>query len=71
MRQLIANDYKSNEIIKIIREWTELTQRDFAKTIDRSPKTYQDYEYGRINVSLEMFLKICKVHGIDVIVRKK
>ena len=34
--QLKANNYEPQEIIKIIREWTELTQADFAKTINRS-----------------------------------
>lgn len=69
--QLKANDYKANEIIKIIREWTELTRKDFAKTINRSPKTIEAYEYGSINVSLEMFLRICKIYDIEVIIRKK
>lgn len=31
--KLMANDYPSKEIIKIIREWTELTQNDFGKSI--------------------------------------
>jgi hypothetical protein len=25
-----ANDYKDNEIIRIVREWTELTQKQFG-----------------------------------------
>ncbi len=69
--QIKANDYKPKEIIKIIREWTELTQNDFAKSISRSRKTIEGYEYGTINVSLATFLKICKAHGIEVTVRKK
>ncbi len=69
--QLRANDYKVKDIIKILREWTELTQKEFAKSIHKSPKTIQDYEYGRANVSLSIFLNICKTHDIEVIVRKK
>ena len=45
---------QENEIIRIIRQRTKLTQIDFAKNIDRNPKTFQDYEYGRINVSKNM-----------------
>lgn len=69
--QLRANDYKVKDIIKILREWTELTQKEFAESIHKSPKTIQDYEYGRANVSLSIFLNICKTHDIEVIVRKK
>lgn len=69
--QMKANDFKPKEIIKFIREWTELTQADFAKSIRRSRKTIEGYEYGTINVSLATFLKICKEHDIEVIVRKK
>ena len=69
--QLKANNYEPQEIIKIIREWTELTQADFAKTINRSRKTVEAYEYGKVKFSFEMFLKICKLHGIEVTIRKK
>lgn len=69
--QLKANDYKPKEIVKFIREWTDLTQNDFAKSINRSRKTIEGYEYGTVNVSLATFLKMCKEHNIEVIVRKK
>ncbi len=69
--QLKATDYKPKEIIKFIREWTELTQNDFAKSIHRSRKTIEGYEYGTINVSLATLLKICKTHDIEIIIRKK
>ena len=66
-----ANDFKSREIIKIIREWTELTQKDFAKSIHRSHKTIEGYEYGTRQITLAAFLKICETHGIEVIIKKK
>ncbi len=69
--QIKANDYKPKEIVKFIREWTDLTQNDFAKSINRSRKTIEGYEYGTVNVSLATFLKMCKEHNIEVIVRKK
>lgn len=69
--QIKATDYKPKEIVRFIREWTELTQNDFAKTIHRSGKTVADYEYGRINISLTIFLQMCKAHDVEVIIRKK
>lgn len=68
--QLDVNDYKPNEVAKIIREWTELTQADFAKSIHRSPKTIEGYEYGTRNISLAVFMKMCKVHNINIRIEK-
>ena len=31
-----ANDYRANEIIKIIREWPGKTQEEFGKEINRT-----------------------------------
>ena len=69
--QLKAANYESKDIIKIIREWTELTQVDFAKSINRSRKTVEAYEYGKVKFSFEMFLNICKLYDIEVTIRKK
>jgi len=69
--QIKANDYKPKEIIKFIREWSELTQDEFAKSIHRSRKTIEGYEYGTINVSLATLLKICKANDVEIIIRKK
>lgn len=69
--QLKANNYEPHEVVKIIREWSELTQQDFAKSIDRKERTIEDYEYGRINFSYSIFLKMCQVHDIEIILRKK
>ncbi len=68
--QINGNDYNAKEIIKIIREWTELTQSDFAKSIKRSKKTIEGYEYGTRNISLSTFLKICKIHNIKIFIKK-
>ena len=69
--QMKANDYKPKDSIRIIREWTELTQKDFANSIHRSRKTIEGYEYGTINISFDNFLKICETHDIEVVIRKK
>ena len=31
--KFIMNDYEPKEIMKIIREWSEMTQEQFGKTI--------------------------------------
>lgn len=69
--QLKASEYKPKEISKIIREWTELTQKDFAKSLNKSKRTIESWEYGTTTMSLKTFLEITNKYGIDVIIRKK
>lgn len=71
MQKIRANDYKPEEIVKFIREWTELTQKDFANSIGRKEKTISDYEHGRIKFSYEKLLEMCKKYDIDIILYKK
>lgn len=69
--KLIANNYEANDIFKIIREWTELTQKDFAKTINRSARSIQDYEAGITKYSMNMLLDIAKKHNLTITIEKK
>ena len=69
--KLIANDYESKDIIKIIREWTDLKQLDFGETIGRSRRTIQDYEAGITNYSVKMLLEIAKKHDIKITIESK
>lgn len=65
------NEYEPKEIIKIIREWTELTQKEFGKTINKNAKTIQHYELGDRNYNIVTFLKIAKQHNLIITVEKK
>ncbi len=66
-----ANDYKANEIVKIIREWSELTQKDFGKTISRSRDSINNIENGRNRMFLNDFIDMCQKHNVDIIIEKK
>lgn len=68
--KLRAKDFKANEIIKIIREWTELTQENFGASMNLSARTVQDYESGNTKVSLDRFLELCKMHNIEIEIYK-
>ena len=69
--KFIANNYEPKEVIKIIREWTELTQEEFAKTIDRSKDTVQSYELGRNKITLDKLMEIAKKHNLIITIEKK
>ena len=69
--ELKFNDYEPKDIIRIIREWTEETQKDFGKSIGKSERTIQDYESGRRRYYTETLKQICKIYSINIIIEKK
>lgn len=69
--KIVANDYTAPEIIRIIREWTELSQKEFGKTVHRSERGIQAFELGERNYSLQTLLQIANTHGITITIEKK
>lgn len=66
-----ANEYTPQEICKILREWTELTQKDFGKTINRSERSIRTLENGERHLTVQTLLNIANTHGIKVIIEKE
>lgn len=66
-----ANDYKPNEIMKIIREWKELTQKEFGKSIGKAQRTIQGIELGTSGYSMKTLLEIARVHHLVITIEKK
>ena len=69
--ELKFNDYEPKDIIRIIREWTEKTQKEFGKSIGKSTRTIQDYEAGRRRYYVETLEQIWKIYDINIIIEKK
>ena len=69
--KIIANNYRANEIIKIIREWSGKTQEEFGKSINKSKNAVQFYEYGQRNYDFELLLQIAKKEGLIITIEKK
>ena len=65
-----ANNYKAGEIMKIIREWTEMSQTEFAKSIKRSRDSINNIENGRNRIFLDTLLEIAKIHNITITIEK-
>lgn len=68
---LKLNDYEPKDIIKIFREWSEKTQEEFGKNLNRSARSICNYETGMRKITLSMLLKIAKLYNIEIIARKK
>lgn len=69
--KIIANEYTERDIIKILREWTELTQDEFSKSINLSASTIQSYELGTRNYKFSTLKKIAKKHNFIISIEKK
>lgn len=69
--KIIANEYSPNEIIRIIREWTELTQKEFGKTIHRSEKGIQAFELGTRNYDMKTLIQIANTHSLKITIEKE
>lgn len=65
------NDYSKGEIIQIIREWTELTQKEFGNRIGKSKPSIQDYELNKTNYGIEILMRIAKEFDLIITIEKK
>ena len=65
------SDYDSGTFIKVIREWTGLTQKEFAKILGKSSRQIQYYEAGKVKYSVEFLEKISKEFDVEIIAEKK
>ena len=61
-----ASDYHTNEIIKIMREYVDKTQVEFAKDCKINSRSLQDYEYGTVNYTFETLAKIAKHYHFEI-----
>ena len=66
-----ANDYEPREIMKIIREWSEMTQERFGESIHRSLRSVQAFEQGERNYTMVTLLEVAKIHGLTITIEKK
>jgi len=68
--QFNLNDYTRGDIIKIIREWTELTQAEFGERIGKSRASIQDYELNKTNYGIDIIQKIADEFDLTITVKK-
>lgn len=69
--KIIANNYRANEVFKIIREYTGKTQKQFGEDINRSKTAIQYYEYGQRNFDFELLLEIAKKENLIITIESK
>lgn len=68
--KLQATDYTTEEILKILREWTGLTQKEFGKKVNRSERSIQSLEAGNRHLTVDTLLQIAKANKISIVISK-
>ena len=65
-----ANDYEPNEVLKIIRKWTGLSQKEFAETLNRTRDSINNIENNRNKMYFNTLMEIAKIHNITITIEK-
>lgn len=55
-----------NEIIRNLREDNDLKQKDIAKLLNISQRTYSNYECGQVQPSIESLIKLADYYKVSV-----
>ena len=67
-----ANKYNENDVVRIIREWTGLTQGELAKQLGyKTYHTIQQIENGTNKISFNKIMEIARKNNIKVTFEKR
>ncbi|MCI8575915.1 MAG: helix-turn-helix transcriptional regulator [Bacilli bacterium] len=69
--KLNLKDYANKDIIKFLREYGSMTQKDLAHHLKKSTRTVQRYEAGEIGIDLETIRSICQLYDLNLIIESK
>ena len=69
--RIVVNDHTSQKLAKLLREATDLTQKEFGKTINRSERSIRFIESGERHFMVETLLTIVKKHNLKIIIEKE
>lgn len=69
--KIIANNYNPNEVIKIIREWSEKTQQEFADSLNKNKNTIQSWELGRNKMTFNTLMEIAKKENLIITIERR
>ncbi len=69
--KISATKYKSNEVLKFLRQNLDLTQEELANEIEISKSSIEKYEYGTANYTFETLIKIAKKFNLDITIESQ
>ena len=68
---LNTDKHEQNEILRFMREATNLSQKEFADSIGKSKDWVRKNEYGINNYYFKDLIRIAKIHGFKITITKK
>ncbi len=71
MRKADITKLQVQDIVQLIRQWSEETQMEFSKSVNKSYSSITKIETGERNLYLHTFIAWCKKKGINIILIKK
>lgn len=66
--EIKANKYAGKDILRFICENTNLTQKEFAKSIDKSKDWQASNEIRRCHYSIDEIIKIANTYNLEIII---
>ena len=69
--EIKANNYRPNEILKFIRQNSNLTQEELAKKLSKSKNWVKNNEQGLNRYFFEDLMKIANICNVEVIIKDK
>lgn len=65
------SEYSDSDLIRIIREWSNLTQKEFGDLIGKDERTIYDYEAGNYTFNMITLRRIMDKIGLEITIEKK
>ncbi len=69
--EIKANNYRPNEILKFIRQNSNLTQEELAKKLGKSKNWVKNNEQGLNRYFFEDLIKIANICNVEIIIKDK
>ena len=69
--EINANKYEPKDVIKIMRDTTNMTQKEFGCLVNKSSEWVKANESGKTNYYFKDLLELAKKCNIEIIIRQK
>lgn len=69
--KLNVKDYQNNDVVRILREYSSMTQKEMAEKLNKSVRSVQRYESGKHKVDFSLIRDICELCDLTLTIESK
>lgn len=69
--KLNVKEYTNNDIVRFLREYSSMTQKDLAQKLNKNVRTVQRYESGEIKIDFDVIRNICELCDLTLTIESK